>query len=92
MAARALLFEVAGSWLGRDEDRTAMMARVAAAKLAVSTATYEATEIALRAAGGAGITRTLPLERHFRDVRAAGMQPPSGDTAYEMVGRAALGL
>ena len=90
MAARALLFEVAASWAGRDEDRTAMMARVAAAKLAVSAAANEATERALQAAGGSGITRALPLERYFRDVRAAGMQPPSGDTAYEMVGRAAL--
>lgn len=92
MAARALLFEVAAAWTERDDDRSALMGRIAAAKLAVSTAANEATEKALQAAGGAGITRDLPLERHFRDVRAAGMQPPSGDTAYEMVGRAALGL
>lgn len=92
MAARALLFEVAGSWSERDEDRPAIMGRIAAAKMAVSAAANEATEKALQAAGGAGLTGTLPLERCFRDVRAAGMQPPSGDTAYEMVGKAALGL
>jgi alkylation response protein AidB-like acyl-CoA dehydrogenase len=92
MAARALLFEVAGSWSGRDEDRPGMMARLAAAKMAVSTAANDATEKALQAAGGASLTRALPLERYFRDVRAAGMQPPAGDTAYEAVGRAALGL
>lgn len=91
MAARALLFEVAASWSGRDEDRSGMLARIAAAKQAVSEAANEATEKALRAAGGAALTPSLPLERYFRDVRAAGMQPPSGDTAYEMVGRAALG-
>ena len=62
------------------------------AKLAVSAAANEATEKALQAAGGSAITRALPLERYFRDVRAASMQPPSGDTAYEMVGRAALGV
>ena len=92
MAARALLFETAGSWTERDADRQRMMARVAAVKLAVSAAANSATEKALQVAGGAGITRALSLERHFRDVRAAGMQPPSGDTAYEIVGRAALGL
>ena len=92
MAARALLFEVAGSWSGRDEDRPAMMSRLAAAKMAVSTAANEATEKALQAAGGASLTPALPLERYFRDVRAAGMQPPAGDTAYEAVGRAAMGL
>jgi alkylation response protein AidB-like acyl-CoA dehydrogenase len=46
----------------------------------------------MQAAGGASLTGALPLERYFRDVRAAGMQPPAGDTAYEIVGRAALGL
>lgn len=92
MAARALLFEVAGEWTGRDEDRPVMMSRIAAAKMAVSAAANEATGKALQAAGGAALTGALPLERCFRDVRAAGMQPPSGDTAYEMVGRAALGM
>ncbi len=69
-----------------------MMARVAATKVAVSTAANEATEKAMQAAGGASLTSALPLERYFRDVRAAGMQPPAGDTGYEIVGRAALGL
>ena len=96
-AARALLLEVAGEWPGADGragagDRGAFMARVAAAKAAVTTAAHEATAKALQVAGGAGITRALPLERHFRDVRPAAMQPPAGDTAYEMVGRGALGL
>lgn len=91
-AAQSLLFEVAGSWSGRDEDRAALMPRIAAAKLAVNEATVEATDKALQIAGGTSITRALPLERYFRDVRAGAMQPPSGDTALEMVGRAALGL
>ena len=90
-AARALLFEVAGAWAGED-GRAAMMARIAAAKVVVTAAAHEATEKALQVAGGVAITRALPLERHFRDVRPVAMQPPAGDTAYEMVGRAALGL
>jgi len=96
-AARALLLEVAGEWSGAGGrsgagDRGAFMARVAAAKAAVTTAAHDATAKALQVAGGAGITRALPLERLFRDVRPAAMQPPAGDTAYEMVGRAALRL
>jgi alkylation response protein AidB-like acyl-CoA dehydrogenase len=31
-AARSLLFDVAGEWYGRDEDRAAMVSRIAAAK------------------------------------------------------------
>lgn len=90
-AARALLYEVAGEWSG-EGDRKAFMARIAAAKTVVTAAAAEATEKALHAAGGSAITRALPLERYFRDVRPAAMQPPAGDTALEMIGRAALGL
>lgn len=91
-AARSLLFEVAEMWHGADEDREAIMPRVAAAKLVVNQAANEATEKALLVVGGASLTHALPLERYFRDVRAGNMQPPSGDTALEIVGRAVLGL
>ncbi|MBL8157243.1 MAG: acyl-CoA dehydrogenase, partial [Anaerolineae bacterium] len=36
------------------------------------------------------LTRDLPLERYFRDTRAGLMQPPSGDTALEIVGNGAI--
>ncbi len=90
-AARALLFEVAREWRGVEEDRAAMMPRLAAAKLMVTEMANKATDKALQIAGGASITRALPLERYFRDVRAGSMQPPAGDTALEMIGRAAIG-
>lgn len=89
-AAQALLFDVAGSWTERDEDRPKMAARIAAAKTMVTETANDVTDKALRIAGGTSITKSLPLERYFRDVRAGSMQPPSGDTALEMVGRAAI--
>lgn len=89
-AARSLLFEVAGSWTTKDEDRMGMVARIAAAKTMVTETANDVTDKALRIAGGTSITRALPLERYFRDVRAGSMQPPSGDTALEIVGRAAI--
>lgn len=89
-AAQALLFDVAGSWTERDEDRPKMAARIAAAKTMVTETANSVTDKALRIAGGTSITKSLPLERYFRDVRAGSMQPPSGDTALELVGRAAI--
>jgi alkylation response protein AidB-like acyl-CoA dehydrogenase len=89
-AARSLLFEVAGEWQGAEEERMSILPRIAAAKTMVTDAANEATEKALRVAGGTSITKALPLERYFRDVRAGSMQPPSGDTALEMIGRAAI--
>lgn len=91
-SARALLFEVAEQCSRVDQDRSAVFPRVAAAKLTVNRVANEVTEKALQVAGGSSLTHDLPLERYFRDVRAGNMQPPSGDTAFEIVGRAALGL
>ena len=81
-AARSLLLEVA--------DNEGSTARVPAAKQFAVTVANEVTDQALRVAGGTSLTRALPLERYFRDVRAGTMQPPSGDTALEAIGRAAI--
>ncbi len=89
-AAQSLLFDVAAEWTGKNEDREAFLPRIAAAKSMVTETANKVTDKTLRIAGGTSITKALPLERHFRDVRAGSMQPPSGDTALEMVGRAAI--
>lgn len=88
-AARALLMEVATEWTG-DERSQGMYPRIAAAKhMAIETANA-VTDKTLQIAGGSSLTRGLPLERYFRDTRAGLMQPPSGDTALEIVGRGAI--
>jgi alkylation response protein AidB-like acyl-CoA dehydrogenase len=90
LAAKSLLLETARAWNG--SDRGAFYPRVVAAKhLAVESA-LTVTEAALRLAGGSSLSPDLPLERHFRDVRAGLMHPPSGDAALELVGRSCLDL
>ncbi len=91
-AARALLFEVAAEWTGDNDKRAAYFPRVAAAKTLVTETANSVTDKALRVAGGISLTDALPLEQYFRDVRAGFMQPPSGDAALEIIGRAALDL
>lgn len=89
-AAQALLFEVAGLWHGPES--AAVYPRVAAAKQFCVEVATRVTGQALAVAGGAGLTRALPLERYFRDVQAGVAQPPAGDTAFEMVGKHAIGV
>ena len=84
MAATALLLDVA------DEEGRGSFARIAAAKQYAIEVANEVTDKAIRIAGGAGVTRALPLERYFRDVRAGHMQPPNGDAALEAVGQGAI--
>lgn len=89
MAARSLLLETAHAWNGGG-DREAFYPRVVASKqVAVETA-LSVTEAALRLAGGASLSTDLPLERHFRDVRAGLMHPPSGDAALALIGQRTL--
>ena len=93
-AAQALLLDVAGAWSGGIELdlRRQLMPRIVAAKILAIDTANDVTEKALQIAGGASLSKALPLERFFRDVRAGAMHPPSGDGALEMVGRAALNL
>ncbi|MCL4878335.1 MAG: acyl-CoA/acyl-ACP dehydrogenase [Anaerolineae bacterium] len=90
-AAQALFYEVAEVWDHQPENRPQLMGRIAAAKQFVVETALLVTEKALQTAGGKALTRELPLERHFRDVQAGTMQPPSGDTALEIIGRGVIG-
>lgn len=48
------------------------------------------TETAPQVAGGFSMTRSLPLERYFRDACGGLFQPPQDDLAPMLVGRTAL--
>jgi alkylation response protein AidB-like acyl-CoA dehydrogenase len=89
-AARAILYNSAQAWEARPEDRNALAAQVAAAKYLCTNAACSASDLALRVAGGFSLTRSLPLERYFRDARAGLFQPPQDDLALGQIGRAAL--
>ena len=63
---------------------------MAGAKVAVTNAAIQATDLAMRVAGGAAMRRDLPLERHYRDVRAGLYHPPADEQAYVMLGSLVL--
>lgn len=89
-AARAVLHGAARSWVDHPQQRSALGPQIAAAKYLVTNAACDASERALRVAGGFSLTRALPLERYFRDARAGLFQPPQDDLALGQIGRAAL--
>lgn len=89
-AARSVLYDVAQDWVENTTQRAGMAPRIAGAKYLCTNAALSATDGALRIAGGFGLTRSLPLERLFRDARAGITHPPNDDAALEMVGKAAL--
>lgn len=89
-AARAVLHETARAWVDHPALRPALGPRIGMAKYLCINAACEATEKALRVAGGFSLTKELPLERYFRDARAGLFQPPQDDLALGQIGRAAL--
>jgi len=89
-AARAVLYQAARTWDERPEERKALGPHVAAAKYLVTNTACAVTDKALRVAGGFSLTRDLPLERHFRDVRGGLFQPPQDDLALGFIGRTVL--
>ncbi|GAB4216577.1 MAG: acyl-CoA dehydrogenase family protein [Roseiflexaceae bacterium] len=90
-AARTYLHTVAQGWSSQPGQRASMAPAIATAKYLCTNAALEASDQALRVAGGFGLTRRLPLERYYRDVRAGLTHPPQDDAALELIGRSALG-
>ena len=83
-AARIVVLDVARRW---DEDRDA--GDVALAKLVATRAAVNATDEALRIAGGPGFLAGR-LERAFRDARAGLINPPLEDVALTVFGKAVV--
>ncbi|MEW6421925.1 MAG: acyl-CoA dehydrogenase family protein [Deinococcota bacterium] len=89
-AARALLFEAARVWdAAPDADA---VPGLAAAKACATNAAVNATDRAVRTAGGAALTPALPLSRLLRDARAGLTHPPADEVAYGTLGAQLLGV
>jgi alkylation response protein AidB-like acyl-CoA dehydrogenase len=86
--SRALLHEVAQQVAdGSPEAQTGVLAlKAAAAGMA-----EEVTELCLRVGGGAAYSKHGPLERHFRDARAAALMAPTTDVLHDFLGKALCG-
>ena len=87
LPAYNLLFTLARRW---DEDpgaRPQMGGAIAACKLVVIDAGLHVVDLALRVVGGAGLSRTLPLERYYRDIRPGLHNPPMEDAALAGLAR-----
>jgi alkylation response protein AidB-like acyl-CoA dehydrogenase len=88
MQARALLDQTARQI---DEGAPGAQLGVLALKAAAAEMAIRVTDEAMRACGGAAYSRHLPLERSFRDARAATIMAPTTDVLRDLLGRAITG-
>jgi alkylation response protein AidB-like acyl-CoA dehydrogenase len=86
--SRALLHEVARQMADGSPDA---QAGVLALKAAASGMAEEVTDLCLRVGGGAAYSKHGPLERHFRDARAAALMAPTTDLLHDFLGKALCG-
>jgi alkylation response protein AidB-like acyl-CoA dehydrogenase len=88
MQARALLYEVANQVAAGDPDAQlgVLALKAAAAEMAIAV-----TDETMRVCGGAAFSRHLPLERLFRDARAATVMAPTSDMLRDLLGRTLTG-
>jgi alkylation response protein AidB-like acyl-CoA dehydrogenase len=86
--ARALLHEAARQVA---EGHQAAQLGVLAVKASAAEAAVEVTDLALRVGGGAAYSRQGPIERLFRDARAASVMAPTTDLLHDFLGKALTG-
>jgi alkylation response protein AidB-like acyl-CoA dehydrogenase len=88
--SRALLFGTTEAWLEAPRRRAELQPLLGAAKYVVTNRAVEVTDRAMRIVGGAGLSRSHPVQRYYRDVRAGLHHPPMDDVALAALARGAL--
>jgi alkylation response protein AidB-like acyl-CoA dehydrogenase len=89
--ARSLLYAAADRWDREKEDRPSLKPELGLAKYTVTNNAINIVDLAMRIVGGASLSRKLPLERYYRDVRAGLHNPPMDNTVLHTLAAAALG-
>jgi alkylation response protein AidB-like acyl-CoA dehydrogenase len=86
-SARIVLEEVARRWqAAAPADRAALVPEISLAKVTATNAAVQATDEALRIAGGPGFLAGR-IERAFRDARGGLINPPLDDLAFQAFAR-----
>jgi alkylation response protein AidB-like acyl-CoA dehydrogenase len=90
LVSRRLIYGLARDWVETPMLRSALRGQMALVKSVATNNAVRVTDLALRIAGGAGLQRTLRLERLFRDARAGLVNAPLDDVTLQNAGAAAV--
>jgi butyryl-CoA dehydrogenase len=85
--AEEVLYGLARRLDAGDEDA---VRRSGVAKLLITRSIISAVQSAVAALGNPALTRTNPLERHYRDILCCRIHPPQDDIALIAAGRRTL--
>lgn len=88
--ARLALYQAAALWQDNSPPTNTLSNLVAVAKVTATNNAIGAVDLVMRAAGGSAMSRSLPLERYYRDVRGGLYHPINDDAAYVGFGKSAI--
>lgn len=91
-SARALIYKTAAELAHGAEFGAALLPAVAMPQYVATRNALAVVTAAMQVVGGPSITRRLPLERWYRDVRAGTLHPHTHYWLLEMIGKTALGI
>jgi alkylation response protein AidB-like acyl-CoA dehydrogenase len=90
MQARYFMYAIAERWDNEPESRQSLGTELAAVKTVATNIANEVVDIAMRIVGGRGLSKNMPFEQYYRDVRAGLHNPPMDDMVIQMLAGKAL--
>lgn len=88
--ARTQMYQAADLWDRYPDQRADLGELVLVAKYTATNNAVAAVDQCMRVAGGVAMTKTLPLERYYRDVRGGIGHPMHDDQILTTLGKAAI--
>ncbi|NRD80407.1 acyl-CoA/acyl-ACP dehydrogenase [Bacillus sp. BRMEA1] len=86
--AEYLLYGAAKQWdYSNEEEKNKLAPVLGAAKLTVTNAAIEITDLAMRIVGAKSLSLNCPLQRYYRDVRAGLHNPPMDDMTIQLLAK-----
>lgn len=89
--ARCVLYAAADRWDREPDNRANLKPDLGLAKYVATNSAIRIVDLAMRVVGGASLSKSMPLERYYRDVRAGLHNPPMDNTVIQMLAADALG-
>lgn len=90
LVARHLLYAIADRWDKQPEQRMSLAPEYGLVKYVATNQAISIVDKAMRIVGGTSLSRSLPLERMYRDVRAGLHNPPMDENVIRNLALRAL--
>ncbi|UOQ48184.1 acyl-CoA/acyl-ACP dehydrogenase [Gracilibacillus caseinilyticus] len=90
LQARYFMYSVAEKWDQNPDKRSQLMKELGAVKLVATNSANEIVDLVMRIAGGRGLSKNMPFEQYYRDVRAGLHNPPMDDMVLSLLAKNAF--